>query len=116
MSSTENHHVGGESLWRAQWSEHQDRFAHLGRSEGAAPAGNAPPPPASTPAPTRIVEARASAASFAAKPRADLGLGPARVPQQFGYGAIAEIEGNKLEVEFEQGRPQTRPRQLRQVA
>ncbi len=32
---------GGESLWRAQWSEHADPFAHLERGRGAGRAGSA---------------------------------------------------------------------------
>ena len=50
----------------------------------------------------RVVEARASAVSFGAKPRSDLSLGMRVVHQKFGYGTIAEIEGNKLEIDFEQ--------------
>ena len=48
-----------------------------------------------------MLEVKASAASFAAKPRADLSLGMRVFHQKFGYGAIAEIEGNKLEIDFE---------------
>jgi DNA helicase-2/ATP-dependent DNA helicase PcrA len=49
-----------------------------------------------------VAEARAPAASYAAKPRADLELGMRVFHQKFGYGTIAEIEGNKLEIDFEQ--------------
>jgi DNA helicase-2/ATP-dependent DNA helicase PcrA len=47
------------------------------------------------------VEARASAASFAAKPRSDVALGARVFHSKFGYGTVAEIEGNKLEIDFE---------------
>jgi DNA helicase-2/ATP-dependent DNA helicase PcrA len=47
------------------------------------------------------VEVRASAASFAAKPRSDLGIGTRVFHTKFGYGTVAEIEGNKLEIDFE---------------
>jgi DNA helicase II / ATP-dependent DNA helicase PcrA len=97
---------GGESLWRAQWSEHSDPFAHVARGEHRGPGWQR----ASTSSvqaplyqrPARIVEARAPAASFSARPRADLSLGMRVFHQKFGYGTIAEIEGNKLEIDFEQ--------------
>jgi len=40
--------------------------------------------------------------SFGAKPRSDLDVGMRVFHQKFGYGVIAEIEGNKLEIDFEQ--------------
>jgi DNA helicase-2/ATP-dependent DNA helicase PcrA len=49
-----------------------------------------------------VIEARAPAASYAAKPRTDLTIGLRVFHQKFGYGTIAEIEGNKLEIDFEQ--------------
>jgi DNA helicase-2/ATP-dependent DNA helicase PcrA len=52
--------------------------------------------------PARVVESRASAVSFGAKARDDLSLGQRVFHQKFGYGVIAEIEGNKLEIDFEQ--------------
>jgi len=54
------------------------------------------------PAPARIVEARASAVSLGNEGRADLERGQRVFHQKFGYGVIAEIEGNKLEIDFEQ--------------
>ncbi|HEU4958010.1 MAG TPA: UvrD-helicase domain-containing protein [Sphingomicrobium sp.] len=91
---------GGESLWRAQWSERGDPFAHVARpSRGpgwqrAAGGGfNAQP--------QRIVEARASAVSLGNKGRDDLSVGQRVFHGKFGYGTIEAIEGNKLEIEFE---------------
>jgi len=102
---------GGESLWRAQWSEHSDPFAHVAtsrpdRAHHRGPGWQRASALAVT-APVwerqpRIVEARAPAASYAAKPRADLSVGLRVFHQKFGYGRIAEIEGNKLEIDFEQ--------------
>ncbi|WP_174297507.1 ATP-dependent helicase [Sphingomonas bacterium] len=109
--------AGGESLWRANWSEHADPFADVGRGTGRGPgwqraAGN----PAGAPdpkkpggewqrgfstAPVRIVESRAPAVSIGNKGRADLSPGMRVFHQKFGYGAIAQIEGNKLEIDFE---------------
>ena len=96
---------GGESLWRAQWSEHGDPFAHLAaaRSDRASTRGagwqrahgrfNAQP--------QRVIEANATAVSLGNKGRDDLTVGMRVFHGKFGYGAIVEIEGNKLEIDFE---------------
>ncbi|USI72175.1 ATP-dependent helicase [Sphingomonas morindae] len=98
--------TGGESLWRAQWSEQTDPFADVGRGTGRGPgwqrAAALGEPAARAGNGARVVEVRASAASFAAKPRADMALGQRVFHSKFGYGAIRAIEGNKLEIEFEQ--------------
>lgn len=97
--------TGGESLWRAQWSEHGDPFAHVAaqrpdrlstRGPGFGRAAQT-----FTPVPQRIVEARASAVSLGNKGRDDLSVGQRVFHGKFGYGAIAAIEGNKLEIDFE---------------
>jgi DNA helicase-2/ATP-dependent DNA helicase PcrA len=106
---------GGESLWRANWSERSDPFADVGRGTGRGPgwqraAGtlNAAKPGGEwqsrtfTREPARVVESRASAVSLGNKGRSDLNLGMRVFHQKFGYGVIAEIEGNKLEIDFEQ--------------
>ena len=94
--------TGGASLWRANWSEREDPFAHVGRGTGrgpgwqrAASAGQFVREPA------RIVEVRQSAVSMAAKGREDLAIGLRIFHQKFGYGAIAQIEGNRLEIDFD---------------
>ncbi|KRC82094.1 ATP-dependent helicase [Sphingomonas sp. Root241] len=104
---------GGESLWRANWSERADPFADVGRSTGRGPgwqraAGIDAKNPGGTftsrtfsREPARVLESHASAVSFGAKPRADLSVGLRVFHQKFGYGVIAEIEGNKLEIDFE---------------
>jgi DNA helicase-2/ATP-dependent DNA helicase PcrA len=96
---------GGESLWRAQFSERGDPFAHLAaaRSDRASTRGagwqraqgrfNA--------APQRVVEVRASAVSLGNQGRTDLATGQRVFHAKFGYGTIDAIEGNKLEIEFE---------------
>jgi DNA helicase-2/ATP-dependent DNA helicase PcrA len=97
--------TGGESLWRAQWSEHGDPFAHVAaqrpdrlttRGPGFGRAAQT-----FTPVPQRIVEARASAVSLGNKGRDDLSVGQRVFHGKFGYGSIAAIEGNKLEIDFE---------------
>ncbi|MBD8547434.1 ATP-dependent helicase [Sphingomonas sp. CFBP 8760] len=96
---------GGESLWRANWSEHADPFADVARGTGRGPgwqrAAGQTGASSFTTAPKRIVESRASAVSIGNKGRDDLSLGQRVFHQKFGYGAIAEIEGNKLEIDFE---------------
>jgi DNA helicase II / ATP-dependent DNA helicase PcrA len=137
--------TGGESLWRANWSEHADPFANVGRSGTRGPgwqraaAGYQPnyasplqgrgqareasqergpsfadrvaastdafrTAQAQSRATTRTLpqESRGSAVSLGNPGRTDLKLGQRVFHQKFGYGAIAEIEGNKLEIDFEQ--------------
>ena len=94
--------TGGESLWRAQWSERADPFAHVARPVArprlaAAPAARQP----TIPSRSAIIEARASAVSLGNKGRDDLSLGQRVFHGKFGYGTIAAIEGNKLEIDFE---------------
>jgi DNA helicase II / ATP-dependent DNA helicase PcrA len=109
---------GGESLWRANWSERADPFADVARGTGRGPgwqraAGTLGTQSGSKPGgewtsrtfsrePVRVVESRASAVSIGNKGRGDLSVGQRVFHQKFGYGAIAEIEGNKLEIDFEQ--------------
>ena len=111
---SESSMTGGESLWRANWSERSDPFADVARGAGRGPgwqraAGVDPTNPGGgftqrtfTRDQPRVLESRASAVSFGAKPRGDLSLGMRVFHQKFGYGLIAEIEGNKLEIDFEQ--------------
>ncbi|MGF7147712.1 DNA helicase-2/ATP-dependent DNA helicase PcrA [Sphingomonas zeicaulis] len=99
---TESSMSGGESLWRANWSEHADPFSNVGRSTGRGPGWQRAATTGSfSREPARVVEARASAVSLGNKGRNDLSCGMRVFHQKFGYGAIIEIEGNKLEIEFE---------------
>jgi len=101
---------GGESLWRANWSERADPFADVARGTGRGPGwqraagvnpGGGFTSRTFTREPSRVVEARASAVSIGNKGRDDLAVGMRVFHQKFGYGEIAEIEGNKLEIDFE---------------
>ena len=97
---------GGASLWRAQWSERDDPFAHVARDNAARGQSRGPgwQRAAATsydPTPRRLPEATRSAASFAAKPRSDVGVGARVFHDKFGYGTVTLQEGNKLEIEFE---------------
>ena len=159
--------TGGESLWRANWSEHQDPFANVGRSGTRGPGWQRAAQGYSTQYPSPLqgrgssqsegergspgtyqsfadraaasteafrtaqaanpqsahlersiersrdaksrdpyarlpAESRASAVSLGNPGRADLEPGQRVFHQKFGYGLIAQIEGNKLEIDFEQ--------------
>ncbi len=99
--------TGGESLWRAQWSERTDPFAHLGPAQSMRASTRGPGWQRASSGgrfnaqPQRIIEAKASAVSLGNKGRDDLALGQRVFHSKFGYGTIAAIEGNKLEVDFE---------------
>ncbi|HET7604623.1 MAG TPA: UvrD-helicase domain-containing protein [Sphingomicrobium sp.] len=98
--------TGGESLWRAQWSERADPFAHLGPAQSMRASTRGPGWQRAArgnfnPEPQRIIEARASAVSLGNQGRTDLALGQRVFHGKFGYGTIAAIEGNKLEIDFE---------------
>ena len=107
---------GGESLWRAQWSERADPFAHVARANTRGPgwqraAFSSPSPQSGRTIGVRgqlndayarpPIEARASAVSLGNQGRTDLVLGQRVFHQKFGHGTIAAIEGNKLEIDFE---------------
>ena len=103
----ENSMSGGESMWRANWSETSDPFAHLAAAN-ATRAGQRGPgwqrAAASggfDPTPTNLKEARRSAVSLGNKGRDDVSIGMRVFHQKFGYGEVMEKEGNKLEIEFE---------------
>ena len=100
--------TGGASMWRANWSEREDPFAHLaaanqGRSNARGPGwqrATAAGTFSASPNP-RATESSRSAVSLGNKGRSDLEVGMRVFHEKFGYGAIAEIEGNKLEIDFE---------------
>ena len=94
--------TGGASLWRANWSERADPFADVQRSTGRGPGWQrAQSSGQFSREPVRIVEARTSAVSLGNKGRGDMAVGLRVFHQKFGYGTVAEIEGNKLEIDFE---------------
>jgi DNA helicase-2/ATP-dependent DNA helicase PcrA len=95
--------TGGASLWRANWSEHSDPFANISRGTGRGPGWQrAAGAGGLAPVANRVMEARTPAISLGNKGRDDLSVGMRVFHQKFGYGSIAEIEGNKLEIDFEQ--------------
>jgi DNA helicase-2/ATP-dependent DNA helicase PcrA len=100
--------TGGASLWRAQWSEHSDPFADVARAQPSRTVTRGPGWQRAAAqmydaTPKRLAEPSRSAASFAAKPRGDIAIGARVFHDKFGYGTVAEQEGNKLEIDFEGG-------------
>jgi len=99
--------TGGASLWRANWREQEDPFAHVStsrpdRSQSRGPGWQRALTTGYEKAPRRLQEPTRSAASFAAKPRTDISVGARVFHDKFGYGTVMGQEGNKLEIEFEQ--------------
>ncbi|SMF61365.1 ATP-dependent helicase [Allosphingosinicella indica] len=93
--------TGGESLWRANWSERADPFADVARGNTRGPGWQRAMSGGFERTAPRVVEARASAISLGNRGRSDVELGQRVFHSKFGYGTIAEIEGNKLEIDFE---------------
>ena len=92
---------GGASLWQANWTASADPFADVARGTGRGPGWKRASTTGFSTDPARVTEARSSAVSLGNKGRDDLNVGLRVFHQKFGYGTIAEIEGNKLEIDFE---------------
>ena len=98
--------TGGASLWRANWQEQEDPFAHVSsarpdRSQARGPGWQRALSTGYDTVPKRLAEPGRSAASFAAKPRTDIAIGARVFHDKFGYGEVIGQEGNKLEIAFE---------------
>ncbi|HYI64243.1 MAG TPA: UvrD-helicase domain-containing protein [Allosphingosinicella sp.] len=94
--------TGGASLWRANWSERADPFADVARGAGRGPGWQrAAMGGQFERTPARVLEVKASAVSLGNPGRSDITLGQRVFHSKFGYGQVAEIEGNKLEIDFE---------------
>jgi DNA helicase-2/ATP-dependent DNA helicase PcrA len=92
---------GGESLWRANWSERADPFADVARGTTRGPGWRRAVTGGFERTPPRVMEVRASAVSLGNPGRTDIALGQRVFHSKFGYGVVAAIEGNKLEIDFE---------------
>ena len=97
---------GGASLWRANWTEREDPFAHVAqsrptRSQSRGPGWQRALSTGYDATPKRLAEPGRSAASYAARPRDDVHIGARVFHDKFGYGEVIAQEGNKLEIEFE---------------
>ncbi|MXO64378.1 ATP-dependent helicase [Altericroceibacterium endophyticum] len=97
---------GGASLWRANWSDQDDPFAHVSssrpeRSQQRGPGWQRALATGYQTTPKKLKEPTRSAASFAAKARKDVAIGDRVFHEKFGYGEVQAQEGNKLEIAFE---------------
>ncbi|MFC3786042.1 ATP-dependent helicase [Sphingopyxis italica] len=104
---SENSFGGGQSLWRANWSAQGDPFAHVAERQPArtmtrGPAWQRAMATSTTTTRAPAPSERGPAASVGAKARLDLAIGMRVFHEKFGYGEVIDIDGNKLEVEFEQ--------------
>ena len=99
--------TGGASLWRANWSENEDPFAHVARdrpqrSSARGPGWQRAIATGYETKQQRVAEPGRSAASFAAKPRSDIAIGAMVEHKKFGTGCVIDQEGNKLTINFEE--------------
>lgn len=99
--------TGGASLWRANWSENEDPFAHVARdrpdrAQARGPGWQRAVSTGYEPRQQRVAEQGRSAASFAAKPRSDIAIGAMVTHAKFGTGCVIDQEGNKLTINFEE--------------
>ncbi|MBV8971484.1 MAG: DNA helicase II, partial [Sphingomonadaceae bacterium] len=95
---------GGPSLWRAALAG-ADPFADVTRGTGRGPGWARATERGGASVPGRgglQIEARASAVSIGVPGRKDVAVGGRVFHSKFGYGRIAAIDGNKLEIDFEQ--------------
>jgi DNA helicase-2/ATP-dependent DNA helicase PcrA len=99
--------TGGASLWRANWSESEDPFAHVAqtrpdRAQSRGPGWQRALATGYETKQQRVAEPSRSAASFAAKPRSDIAIGAMVSHAKFGTGCVVDQEGNKLTIQFEE--------------
>ena len=98
--------TGGASLWRANWSEQEDPFAHVARdrpdrAQTRGPGWQRALTSGYDTRPARVRENTRSAASFAAPARSDIAIGAMVSHDKFGTGCVIDQEGNKLTILFE---------------
>ncbi len=98
--------TGGASLWRANWSEQEDPFAHVAqarpdRAQARGPGWQRAIASGYDATPARVRENTRSAASFAAPARSDIAIGAMVTHAKFGTGCVIDQEGNKLTIVFE---------------
>lgn len=102
--------TGGPSLWRAAL-DGGDPFGDIGRGTGRGPgwtratqagSGNFGPRGATPPREQSWREARVSAVSLAASPAFKRGMTVFHA--RFGEGVVVHVDGNKLEIDFAEGR------------
>mgnify|MGYP001087062609 FL=1 len=98
--------TGGASLWRANWRESEDPFAHVAATrpdiaQTRGPGWQRALTSGYESKPARLKENTRSAASFAAPARSDIAIGAMVAHDKFGTGCVIDQEGNKLTIQFE---------------
>jgi DNA helicase-2/ATP-dependent DNA helicase PcrA len=98
--------TGGASLWRANWSEQEDPFAHVARDYPAKAQMRGPGWQRALTSgydtkPARVRENTRPATSFAGPARSDIAIGTMVSHERLGTGCVIEQEGNMLTVRFE---------------
>jgi DNA helicase-2/ATP-dependent DNA helicase PcrA len=98
--------TGGASLWRANWRESEDPFAHVAaaypdKAQTRGPGWQRALTSGYETKPARVKETTRSAASFAAPARSDIAIGAMVSHDKFGTGCVVDQEGNKLTIMFE---------------
>jgi DNA helicase-2/ATP-dependent DNA helicase PcrA len=98
---------GGASLWRANWREQEDPFAHVARDYPAkaqmrGPGWQRALSSGYATKPARLRETTRPAASFVTPARSDIAIGAIVTHDKFGTGCVIDQEGNKLTILFEQ--------------
>jgi DNA helicase II / ATP-dependent DNA helicase PcrA len=93
-------------LWRANWSESEDPFAHVAATrpdiaQTRGPGWQRALTSGYDSTPARLRENTRSAASFAAPARSDIAIGAMVAHDKFGTGCVVDQEGNKLTIQFE---------------
>lgn len=103
--SSLNSHAGA---WRSAWPREPDPFAHVasgGHGPGwhrAAQAGSGGWKGNQRTAQRTAMPARPAATSVGSPARGDIATGARVFHQKFGYGLVAGVEGNRLEIDFDQ--------------
>ncbi|MBS3961321.1 MAG: UvrD-helicase domain-containing protein [Sandarakinorhabdus sp.] len=92
---------GGAGLWRAALDE-RDPFAHLQRPSGRGP-GQERASGRGGLKPARTIGARALSSTVGGAPRGDLEIGARVFHARFGLGTIRSLDGNRLEIAFDNG-------------
>ncbi len=98
----ENSVGGSANHWSTRWGADSDPFAHVAGRQGQE---RGPAWQRAMAQPTTITRApapsKSGSAGFASKARSDLAIGQRVFHEKFGYGSIVDMDGNKLDVEFE---------------
>ncbi|MEO8723093.1 MAG: 3'-5' exonuclease, partial [Sphingobium sp.] len=92
---------GGASMWRTNWAEQGDPFKNVAAS-GHGPGWRRAAQAGQFASSSRQMMPARTPAATPPKARTDISMGGRIFHQKFGYGTIAAIDGNRLEIDFDQ--------------